>query len=63
MLFGFSTMVFEQNSTNGTISYFIEASSLDQIKITKNQLEFDQIKMTTTNVNVWTWPKLYNDKH
>ena len=29
-----------------------EASLLDQIKMTQNQLEFDRIKMTTTIVNI-----------
>ena len=40
-----------------------EASLLDRIKVTKNRLKFDRIKMTTTNVNIGTWPKLYNDEH
>ena len=40
----------------------IKASLLNQIKMTENRLEFDRIKMTTTNVNVRTWPKLYNDE-
>ena len=40
-----------------------EASLLDQIKMTKYRLEFDRIKMTTMNVNVGTWPKLYNNEH
>ena len=48
----------------------MEASLFDQIKMTKNWLEFDQIKwqqqtlsfelewnFTTTNINVWIWPK------
>ena len=48
----------------------LEASLFDQIKMTKNWLEFDQIKwqqqmlsfelewnFTTTNINVWIWPK------
>ena len=30
------------------------ASSLDRIKMTKNQLEFDQKKLTMTNLNVET---------
>ena len=48
----------------------MEASSLDQIKVDKKRLEFDQKNwqrqtltleldwnFTTTNVNLWTWPK------
>ena len=31
-----------------------EASLLDQIKMTKNWLEFDQKKLTMTNLNVGT---------
>ena len=41
----------------------IESSSLDRIKMTKNQLEFDRKKLTTTNLKFGTWPKLHNDKH
>ena len=40
-----------------------EASSLDRIKMTKNRLEFDQKKLTTTNLNVGTWPKLHKDEY
>ena len=32
----------------------IEASSLDRIKMTKNQLEFDQKKFTMTNLKIGT---------
>ena len=39
---------------------YLEASLLDRIKMTENRLEFDQIKM---NINVGTWPKLYNNEH
>ena len=36
-----------------------EASSLDLIKMTKNWLEFVQKNITTTNLNVGTWPKFH----
>ena len=36
------------------LSNKLEASSLDRIKMTKTQLEFDQQKLTTTNINVGT---------
>ena len=42
---------------------YYEASSLDQIKMTKNWLEFDWNNFTTTSVNIGTWPKLLNDEH
>ena len=51
-----------------------EVSLLDRIKMTKNRLEFDRKKnwqrwtltleldqnFTTTNINLWTWPKIEN---
>ena len=33
---------------------FVEASLLDRNKMTKNRLEFDRTKMTTTNLNFGT---------
>ena len=33
-----------------------ETSSLDQIKMTKIRLEFDQTNLTTTNLNIGTYP-------
>ena len=38
-----------------------EASSLDRINMTKDQLEYDWKKFTPTNLNIGTWPKIYTD--
>ena len=40
--------------TNKNRKYINEASLPDQIKMTKNQFEFDQKKLTTMNLNVGT---------
>ena len=42
---------------------FFEASALDQINMTKNQLEDDRKNFTPTNLYIGTWPKIYTDKH
>ena len=44
------------NNTDSITSNYtlIEASSLDQIKMTKNRLDFDRKSFTRTNINIGT---------
>ena len=43
-----------QKITSAIKCGFLEASLLDQIKMNKNRLEFDQNKLTMMNLNVGT---------